>query len=95
MFIPTGGRVIHSVCPALGKRHGQVFKGLCPGHLQTPLGREINISFTYLPPFSMHPPDGGSDFLLIKLLAKKSGFIPVFIEHTYHDLIQSVSSLQV
>ena len=41
----------------------------------------------------MHPPDGGSDFLLIKLLAKKSGFIPVFIEHTYHDLIQSVSSL--
>ena len=42
----------------------------------------------------MHAPDGGSDFLLIKLLARKSGFIPVFIEHTYHDLIPSVSSFQ-
>ena len=80
----TDQTVIHSLCPALGKRHAVVFKGLCPFHLQDPLGKEINVEFGYYPPFSMPSPLGGigSDFLLVQLLAMKIGFIPRFIYGT-------------
>ena len=73
--------VIHSLCPALGERHSLVFKGLCPFHLQNPLGKKIDVSFIYFPPFSLPSPIGGigSDFLIMQLLARKIGFIPRFI----------------
>ena len=47
--IETDGSVIHSLCPTLGKRHAQIFNGHCPGHLQNPFGKEINISFIFVP----------------------------------------------
>ena len=78
VFTPTDSGVIHSLCPALGKRHALVFKGLCPLNLQNPLGKEINVSFHLSTPFAMHAPAGGSDFLTLKLLARKFGFIPRF-----------------
>ena len=89
--------VIHSLCPALGKRHALVFKGLCPLNLQNPLGKEINVSFYLLPPFAMPAPARGSDFLTLKLLERKFGFIPrfnfeKFVETIANDsLIHSVS----
>ena len=78
VFTPTDSGVIHSLCPALGKRHALVFKGVCPLNLQNPMGKEINVSFFLSPPFAMPAPAGGSDFLTLKLLARKFGFIPRF-----------------
>ena len=78
VFTPTDSGVIHSLCPALGKRHALVFKGVCPLNLQNPVGKEINVSFFLSPPFAMPAPAGGSDFLTLKLLARKFGFIPRF-----------------
>ena len=77
----TDQTVIHSLCPVLGKRHALVMKGLCPSHLQNPHGKEIDVGFGYFPPFSIPSPLGGlgSDFLVMKLLARKIGFIPKFI----------------
>ena len=75
---------IHSLCPALGERHALVVKGLCPFHLQNPLGKEINVEFKLNPPFAIPSPLGGvgSDFLMVQLLARKIGFIPRFIYST-------------
>ena len=65
--------------------HALVFKGMCPVHLQNPVGREINVEFGYAPPFSMPSPlvgAIGSDILVMQLLARKIGFIPKFIYGT-------------
>ena len=78
VFTPTDSGVIHSLCPALGKRHALVFKGLCPLNLQNPLGKVINVSFFLSPPFAMPAPARGSDFLTLKLLERKFGFVPRF-----------------
>ena len=77
----TDKTAIHSLCPALGKRHALVVKSFCPSHLQKPVGKEINVLFPAFPPFSMPSPLGGlgSDFLIMQLLARKIGFIPRFI----------------
>ena len=90
----TDETVIHSLCPALGKMHALIFKGMCPFHLQNPLGREINIVFGYAPPFSIPSPHGGgigSDFLVMQMLARKNGFIPRFIYET--DITAQLSSV--
>ena len=83
-FTPTDESVIHSLCPALGKRHALVFKGLCPFHIQNPLGKELNVMFYLNPPYSAPSPVGGvgSDFLVMHLLARKFGFLPRFIYET-------------
>ena len=81
---PTDGSIIHSLCPALGKRHALAYKGMCPLHLRNPLGKEINAMFDLHPPYAMPSPFGGmgSDFILMQLLASKFGFIPRFIYET-------------
>ena len=61
-----------------------MFKGLCPLHLQIPLGKVIDVEFGHYPPFSFSSPLGGvgSDFLVLQLLARKNGFVPRFIYGT-------------
>ena len=90
LSIETDGSVKHSLCPALGMRHGLVLKGLCPMHLQNLFGKELNVSYTLSTPYSMPSPVGGvsgSDFQIIKLLTRKYGFIPRFIykANSYSD----------
>ena len=93
-FISTDRSVVHSLCPVLGERHAQIVIGLCKKNFQNPLRKKINISFYYAPFWSTNPPLGGSDFLLIKLLARKSGFIPKFVhERNITATIHSVSSI--
>ena len=96
MSIETDDNAKHSLCPVLGKRHGQAFTGSCPQHLQNSFSKEFNVSFSLTPPYSMPSPVGGvsgSDFQIIKLLARKSGFIPRFIYEARSEITNSVSCL--
>ena len=73
--------------PSLGKRHALVFRDFCPYDLQNPFGKEINVSFFMSPPFSMPSPASGSDFLILKLLARKFGLVPRFNVEKFGDSI--------
>ena len=73
----------------LGKEHAQIFYGLCPRHVQSPYGKELKISFIGPEPFVTYNPIGGSDFLIIKLLAKKFGFLPKFVPEISFDTVKS------
>ena len=92
-----------SLCPILGKRYAQIFNGACPKDSQNPSGKLLNISFIGPPPMITYKPVGGSDFLLIQLLAEKFRFIPKFVQEkfknmvknngTYHGMVYSVSEM--
>ena len=73
----------------LGKEHAQILYGLCPRHVQSPYGKELNISFIGPEPFVTYNPIGGSDFLIISLPAKKFGFFPKFVPETSYDVVKS------
>ena len=47
-------------------------------HFQEPFGKTLSIAFVGYPPFISYDPVGGSDFMVIKLLANKYQFIPKF-----------------
>ena len=57
----------------------QFVKGACPKQLQIPFGKHIKVSFIGVIPFINYEPIGGSDFEVMKLLAKKHRFFPKFI----------------
>ena len=78
-----------SLCPILGKRYAQIFNRDCPKGLQNPHGKELNISFIGHTPFITYKPAGGSDFLLVQLLAEKFRFIPKFVQEKAKDMVQS------
>ena len=73
----------------MGKKYGQLLNGLCPEHAQSPQGKELNISFIGPEPFITYDPIGGSDFLVIKILAEKFNFIPKFIAEKSMDMVVS------
>ena len=76
----TGGsEVTTSFCPVLGKKNGEEYKGFCPSHVQEPFGKTLNVSFIGAAPYVVYNPVGGSEFDVMKILAKKFGFIPKFI----------------
>ena len=68
-----------SLCPKLGKMYAEEFKGSCPPYMKEPSGKTLNISFIGVPPYVTYNPLGDSEFLVIKILAKKFSFIPKFI----------------
>ena len=84
----------------MGKRHVKTVSGPCPLHFQTPMGKDIIISFFPPVPWSKNSPLGGYDSLTIKVLAQKWGFRPIltpewFVESvkmngSTHGLIHSV-----
>ena len=88
-----------------GKMHAQIVKGWCPPNLQRPEGKKLTISYVPLPPYVVFDPFGGSDILIIDLLAKKLRFNPNFkLEKSYdvrllngtkHGLVHSVSEVKV
>ena len=50
--------------------------------------KELRISFIGLKPFITYNPIGGSDFLVLNLLAKKYGFIPKLIPEVRYDDVE-------
>ena len=47
-------------------------------HFQEPFGKTLSISFVGIAPHITYNPVGGSEFMVIKILAKKYQFIPKF-----------------
>ena len=96
----------YSLCPALGKVKAKFVEGMCPGYLHSLFGKQIKVSFIGPRPFVTYNPIGGSDFHVIKLLAKKFKFIPRFIPErsidettfpngTKYGLIHSVGHISI
>ena len=80
---------ITSLCPVLGKMYAQVYRGMCPWHTESPLQKEIKVSFFGTPPYITRNPMGGTDFTVTRLFAKKHGFIPEFIPAKTVDVVNS------
>ena len=78
-----------SLCPVLGRKHAQVFIGMCPLHTIHPFGKKLQISFLGGRPYITYDPLGGTDFILTRLLVKKHGFIPTFIPAKTNDIVKS------
>ena len=73
----------------MGQRYAQIFDRACPKDLENPHGKELNISFIGTIPFITYKPVGGSDFLLIQLLAEKFRFIPKFVQEKAKEMVKS------
>ena len=78
-YSARGSWVSTSLCPTLGKMYAQEHSGACPGYLQEPYGKTLNILFVGLPPWIIYNPLGGSEFIVTALLAKKFHFVPNYI----------------
>ena len=86
--------VSSSLCPALGKLYAQKYAGICPLHFQEPKGKKLNISFIGAPPFITYNPVGGSEFIVMGMLANKFEFIPNYIPaRSFIGMAQQVSNL--
>ena len=88
IFLVDGSWGLTSLCPTLGKMNAQEHIGVCPLHLQEPFGKTLNISFIGAPPFITYNPIGGSDFIVMNLLAKKFHFIPKYIPARSWDKVE-------
>ena len=66
-----------------------MFNGLCPRYTQNIRGKELTVSFIGPKPFITYNPIGGSEFLVMKLLAKKFEFIPKFVPEKTFDTVVS------
>ena len=88
LYMPDGNNATTSLCPVLGKTHAQTYNGLCPDHFQKPHGKELKISFIGTGPYINYNPIGGSEFLLVKILAEKFKFTPKFIAERSYDIIE-------
>ena len=82
-----GEHIITSCCPTLGQRYAQIYDGFCPKDAQNPAGKSLKISFIGHPPHIIYEPIGGSDFLIVDLLAKKLKFIPEYVQEQSYDAV--------
>lgn len=80
---------ILSLCPVIGKMHAQVFIGMCPPHTESPRHKDINVSFYGPRPYITYTPVGGSDFTVIRVFAKKHGFVLNLIPATSADIVKA------
>ena len=85
-----------SLCPVLGKTFAEVRMGLCPHILQHPAGKKIPISFIGPQPYIKYKPSiGGSEFIVIRMLARKFGFLPDFKPERAFDVTKKNGSIQM
>ena len=74
----------------MGKRYAQIINGACPKHAEDPRGKVLNVTWAVTPPFVLaRRPGHGSDFLVVKLFAKKFGFTPKFLREEIFDIEKS------
>ena len=71
----------------MGQRYAQFHDGMCPIDAQKPAGKSLQISFIGPSPHITYDPIGGSDFLIIGLLAKKLKFLPKFVPEQSFDIV--------
>ena len=78
MTFSTGERQVTSVCPVLGQRYPRFVVGLCPEHFASPAGKEISVSYIGTPPYILGiDASGGTDVLVMNLLAERYSFMPI------------------
>ena len=73
------------LCPVLGKPYTEKFKKRCPTELKKANGKTLPISFIGIMPYIKYNPFGGSEPLIIRMLAKKHEFIPNFVAEQAYD----------
>ena len=61
---------------------------MCPDHFQIPYRKVLNVSFIGVRPYIIYEPIGGSDFLVVKILANKFRFKPEFIPEKAYDMVE-------
>ena len=84
----TDRKVVNtSLCPTLGKTNAELYSEQCPKHLQSTHGKELKISFIGSEPYISYNTVGGSDFLVVNILAKKFRFSPKFIPERSYDIV--------
>ena len=69
--------------------HAEPYSGPCPMQLQSPHGKKLKISFIGGEPYITYNPIGGSEFLVVKILAQKFQFIPEFIPERSYDIVRN------
>ena len=77
-----------SLCPILGETYAKPINGMCPDHFQIPHGKIIKVSFIGVRPHIIYEPIGGSDFLVMNILANKFRFKPEFIPEKAYDMVE-------
>ena len=88
-FFADGESEATFLCPTLGKTHAVLRNRLCSKELENPYGKELKISFIGQSPFISYSPVGGSDVLVVNMLAEKFKFIPKFIPERSYDRVIS------
>ena len=82
-YIPGYKPKVISLCPTLAKRYSVIRPGMCPSNLQNPYGKVIPISVIGAYPYVVYDEDkeweGGTEFQVIDVYAKKFGFTPTFL----------------
>ena len=71
--------IVTFLCPVLGKPYAEEHDKRCPTDLKQPSRKTLPISFIGVMPFITYDPFGGSDPMVIQMLAKKHEFMPNFI----------------
>ena len=75
--------------------YAQEYSGLCPWHFQEPFGKTLNISFIGPPPLITYNPIGGSEFIVLALLAKKFQFIPKYNPAQSWDAVEDKNGINL
>ena len=70
----------------MGKEFAEISEVVCQSQLQNPYGKTLQISCIGIIPFIKRNPFGGSEPLVIKLLAEKFGFTPKFVPEKAFDI---------
>ena len=67
------------LCSVLGSPYAEIHDKQCLPEMRLPNGKILPISFIGIIPYIKYKPFGGSEPLVIQMLARKYGFIPHFI----------------
>ena len=74
----------------MGKKYAMVVHGMCPSSLQSPLGKDLPVSFMGSPPyiFSNKKEElvGGTDLEILNIYAKKFEFTPRLRKEPVFDI---------
>ena len=74
------------LCPVLGKAYAEIHPVKCPSKLQQPNGKILSVSFIGPEPYIRYNPFGGSDPLVLQMLAKKYDFLTNLVPERAFDV---------
>ena len=74
------------LCPVLGKRYAQVQQDKCQPQMQNLAKTTLPISYIGIFPFITPKAFGGSEPLVVKILAEKFGFLSKFVPERAYDV---------